>query len=278
MGATPRSDSCSRPQGAAGAVAALAFGRVDSRGRERQLLALPMLGMAGALWIIALPSLAAIVLALAIVGFLNGPMDVALFTIRQRRTPPAWTGRAFAVSMSLNFAGYPLGSVIAGALGTDRIELAVAIAVIAVVAAALIAWVWIPQTAEEPGSPCRPDDVARSGPSSARIDDPMAGPTGGRRDLSSGQRNGPPDKRTPVRRRATRRAGCSTMAGPAKIVELSAVRLARSSPPDRDGRPLCSPRCGARPAGRKAPTVSGSVACAVRPSAASPPAQTSARR
>ena len=53
---------------------------------------------------------------MAIQGFLNGPMDVALFTLRQRRTDPAWMGRAFAVSMALNFVGYPFGAAIGGAL------------------------------------------------------------------------------------------------------------------------------------------------------------------
>jgi len=45
-----------------------------------------------------------------------GPVDIALFTIRQRRTDPAWLGRAFAVSMSLNFSGVPIGSALAGPL------------------------------------------------------------------------------------------------------------------------------------------------------------------
>ena len=55
-------------------------------------------------------------LAMAVTGFLNGPADVTMFTLRQRRTDPAWFGRAFAVSASFNFAGYPLGSAIAGAI------------------------------------------------------------------------------------------------------------------------------------------------------------------
>jgi hypothetical protein len=37
-------------------------------------------------------------------------MDIALFTMRQRRTDPAWIGRAFAVSMALNFVGFPIGA------------------------------------------------------------------------------------------------------------------------------------------------------------------------
>jgi hypothetical protein len=45
--------------------------------------------------------LALVVVEMALVGLLIGPMDIALFTVRQRRTDPAWTGRAFAVSLLL---------------------------------------------------------------------------------------------------------------------------------------------------------------------------------
>ena len=54
-------------------------------------------------------------IGLALGGLLNGPMDIGLFTIRQRRTDPAWMGRAFAVSMGFNFIGYPIGAALAGA-------------------------------------------------------------------------------------------------------------------------------------------------------------------
>ena len=97
------------------------------------------------------PSIAAIALCMGFLGFFNGPMDVALFTVRQRRTDPAWTGRAFAVSMSLNFAGYPVGSLIAGALGVEHLPAALAIAVVATLLGALMAWAWTPARAPEPG-------------------------------------------------------------------------------------------------------------------------------
>jgi predicted MFS family arabinose efflux permease len=138
-------------QGAAGMVAALLFGRVDTRHRERTILSLSMLAMAVILGLLAIPSVAAIALCMGLLGFFNGPMDVALFTIRQRRTDPAWTGRAFAVSMSLNFAGYPVGSLIAGALGVEGLTIALGIAIVCSVAGALMAWLWIPARAPEPG-------------------------------------------------------------------------------------------------------------------------------
>jgi hypothetical protein len=62
------------------------------------------------------PNLAWVFAALLVMGVLVAPIDIALFTLRQRRTDPAWLGRAFAVSMSLNFSGLPVGSALAGPL------------------------------------------------------------------------------------------------------------------------------------------------------------------
>ncbi len=77
-------------------------------------------------------------------GLLSGPLDIALFTLRQRRTDPAWTGRAFAVSMSFNFLGVPIGSVIAGVVATRSLEAAVAIGAVACLLAGIIAAVAVP--------------------------------------------------------------------------------------------------------------------------------------
>ena len=57
-----------------------------------------------------------------ILGLLNGPMDIGLFTMRQRRTDPALLGRAFAVSMAFNFLGYPVGAAISGALAATSLD------------------------------------------------------------------------------------------------------------------------------------------------------------
>jgi MFS family permease len=87
-------------------------------------------GMAAAgIAVIASPTLPVILGFMAFQGLLNGPLDVALFTLRQRRTDPAWLGRAFAVSMSLNFAGYPIGAAIGGALVGINSDLAMATAI-----------------------------------------------------------------------------------------------------------------------------------------------------
>jgi MFS family permease len=101
--------------GAAGLASALVAGRFSSQGREREMMvggilvatvATAMLPFAGGIALVAV--------AIAMYGFANGPFDIGLFTLRQRRTDPAWFGRAFAVSMSLNSAGNPIGSALAG--------------------------------------------------------------------------------------------------------------------------------------------------------------------
>jgi MFS family permease len=132
--------------GVGGGLAALAFGRINSAGRERALLVVPMLGTAGAMALLLGGQLGLLVAAMTIQGLLNGPMDIGLFTLRQRRTDPAWMGRAFAVSMSFNFAGFPVGSAIAGWIASRSIEGAVLFAVAACLLAAGIAWRWIPRT------------------------------------------------------------------------------------------------------------------------------------
>jgi hypothetical protein len=49
---------------------------------------------------------------LLLVGLMSGPIDVGVLTLRQRRTDPADLGRVPAVSMSLNMAGWPIGTVL----------------------------------------------------------------------------------------------------------------------------------------------------------------------
>jgi len=132
-------------QGVAGIVSALIVGRIDSRGREVRMLALPMI--ASGLFVALLlwsSSLMTVVIVMFLTGLLSGPLDIALFTLRQRRTDPAWTGRAFAVSMSFNFLGVPIGSIIAGVVATRSLEAAVAIGAVACVLAGIIAAVAVP--------------------------------------------------------------------------------------------------------------------------------------
>jgi MFS family permease len=131
--------------GAAGLVSALVAGRVPTQGRERQI----MLGgiIVSAIAMASLPfagSVVAVAIALVAMGISNGPFDISLFTLRQRRTPPAWFGRAFAVSMSVNFVGTPIGSALAGTLIERSIDVALWTAVVVVLVAGIFPMLTIP--------------------------------------------------------------------------------------------------------------------------------------
>lgn len=131
--------------GISGSVSVLLMGRVSTLGRERQLLAASMLGHAAAFILILLfPNPLVVGIAMIVLGISSGPFDIVLFTLRQRRTDPSWLGRAFAVSMALNFAGFPIGSAIGGAVVPFSIAAALAAAVVFQVLGAIFSMVAIP--------------------------------------------------------------------------------------------------------------------------------------
>jgi MFS family permease len=140
--------------GVAGLVAAIAFGRIDSRYREKRLIVWPMLAIAGAVTLLLVPGgLPVVVVALALFGLFSGPLDIGLFTIRQRRTDPAWMGRAFAISMSVNNVGFPIGSAITGLLVGWSLEGAILFGVGVCFLGAVIGQLLIPATQEPPVAP-----------------------------------------------------------------------------------------------------------------------------
>jgi MFS family permease len=131
--------------GISGSVAVLFMGRVSTRGRERQWLATAMLSQAAAIGLVLLfPEPLVVAVTMLALGIATGPFDIVLFTLRQRRTDPAWLGRAFAVSMALNFVGFPVGSAIGGAVVSFSIELVLLLAVACDVLAAAFAFFGIP--------------------------------------------------------------------------------------------------------------------------------------
>lgn len=138
--------------GAAGLVSALVAGRFSSDGRERQMMVGGIL--VGAVATAVLPfagSAVVVAAAIALYGVASGPFDIGLFTLRQRRTDPAWFGRAFAVSMSLNSVGNPIGSALAGPLLSWSLDLALWAAAVAAVLAAVFPLLTIPaQESEAP--------------------------------------------------------------------------------------------------------------------------------
>jgi MFS family permease len=137
--------------GISGVTSAFAFGRMSTRGKEWSLLVWPMVALVPAVALLLLAAgqasvplgLALLVVEMLLVGFLIGPMDIALFTVRQRRTDPAWMGRAFAVSMAFNYLGMPVGAAMAGLLADRSIETAILVlgvggSILAAIAAAVL--------------------------------------------------------------------------------------------------------------------------------------------
>lgn len=129
--------------GIAGAAIAGAMGSVD---RERKHLAGGMLLGAAALLVVAVaPNASVAALGMLIVGASYGPVDIGLFGLRQRRTHVEWVGRVFAVSMALNFSGFPVGSALGGPVAGRSPGVAFGLAAAAAVLGAALAWFMIPQ-------------------------------------------------------------------------------------------------------------------------------------
>ena len=159
--------------GLGSAVSVFFFGRSSSEGRERVMLGVATLASGVGMGVLAVtgnvPVAAA---AMTFLGLANGPADIALFSMRQRRTDPAWYGRAFAVSMSLNFAGTPLGSAISGPLIHVGLTVAIGVAAAFLLLAAGLTRLLIPKTAgyNIPGESARQsrrDRPVEESPSSA---------------------------------------------------------------------------------------------------------------
>ncbi len=141
--------------GVAGLVASVIAGRVSSEDREVWFIVGGCVIGAAAMAIMLLASavgggLLAVAGAMALFGISQGPYDIGMFSLRQRVTAPAWMGRAFAVSMSLNFIGMPIGSAIAGPIVQSNMPAAFGLAVVVDVVAGIAAAVML-----------RPRDVLR---------------------------------------------------------------------------------------------------------------------
>ena len=145
-----------------GGASALVAGRINSEGRERVSLAIACAGLSIAFIIFALAnSLAMAVAGAAVAGVVIGPMDVVIFSVRQRRTDSAWLGRAFAVSIACNYSGMPIGALAAGPLIGWSLAPTFLVGAGACLLAAALAWLTIPQHPGLGGStndvvPCSP--------------------------------------------------------------------------------------------------------------------------
>jgi predicted MFS family arabinose efflux permease len=135
--------------GASTFVSVLVVGRMKTLGRERQLMAASVFGMAVAISFLPFASsIVTVALAMAVAGLVETPFDIAFLTLRQRRTDPAKFGRTFAVSMAFNQLGAPVGSAIAGPLIAWSLTGALWVAAGLVAAAAVVPLVTIPAREE----------------------------------------------------------------------------------------------------------------------------------
>src|SRR6516165_8645157 len=86
--------------GCAGALGALATGKVPLIGRGRQMIVFSFAIIGVAIYPLSASfGLLGLAAGLVVIGLLEGPADVALLTLRQRRTEPQWLGRVLTVSM-----------------------------------------------------------------------------------------------------------------------------------------------------------------------------------
>lgn len=125
--------------GFAGFVGGLIAGRLGTAGRERRIIANSCFASGAALALMALShGYLLLVTTIALLGAASAPLTVAMFSLRQRATHPEWYGRAFAVSMNLNYGLSPPASALTGAILSHSIS--GAFVFMAVVAA--LAGVW----------------------------------------------------------------------------------------------------------------------------------------
>lgn len=136
--------------GLATVVAGLAAGRINTEGRERRMVAAGMaVAAVGAALLAVAGSTATLVVAMVLTGISSAPIDLGLFALRQRRTDPAWFGRVIAISMSLNFAGVPIGSALAGPIIDRSVTLALVFGALLSLLAGVVAFVVIPRQERE---------------------------------------------------------------------------------------------------------------------------------
>ncbi|MGZ3583878.1 MAG: MFS transporter [Ktedonobacterales bacterium] len=132
--------------GVATVIAGFFIGRRSTVGRERQTVAVGMVCLAAGMAVMIIPqSVPALIAGMVVSSIGFGAIDIGLFALRQRRLDPAWFGRALAVSMSLNFAATPVGSIIAGPLVAYSIPLALTLATLAALLGAPVVLLTVPR-------------------------------------------------------------------------------------------------------------------------------------
>jgi MFS family permease len=102
----------------AGSIAgALLYGALRPKGSDaRHAVAFAALGGLPLLVLPFAPDLLVGMICMGIAGLATAPFVISMFAIRQRALPPELHGRAFAITVSINVAGTPIGALLAGFL------------------------------------------------------------------------------------------------------------------------------------------------------------------
>jgi MFS family permease len=131
--------------GLCSAGGALVAGKYLRAGRERGLLVGATLLLAVVLAPVALiGALAVLAAGLGLLGVLDGALACSVLSLRQRRTEPGWLGRVMTVSISVNLAGFPIGTALGGLLAAHTVSGAFAVAAVFALVASVAGALCIP--------------------------------------------------------------------------------------------------------------------------------------
>jgi MFS family permease len=138
--------------GLCGVAGAVVIGRLDTRGHERMLIVAAH-GVMTFAALLLLPATAAgvvagmawILVSMVVRGAGESAWDLGVFALRQRRTERHMHGRAFTISMALNYSGVPIGAALGGWLAATDVALALWVAVAFGTAGTLLTYLLLPR-------------------------------------------------------------------------------------------------------------------------------------
>lgn len=143
--------------GVVGVAAAVVIGRLDMRNRERTMIVAAHIVITTSV-VLLLPvaqaglvaGLAWVMVAMVARGAGESAWDLGVFTLRQRATDPSMFGRAFAISMALNYSGVPIGAALGGWLAATDVTIAIVVAIAFGCLGSICARVLIPRITTQP--------------------------------------------------------------------------------------------------------------------------------
>ncbi len=132
--------------GVASILSVFLMGFIGTEKKERVAITVGMLLFAlGTVIVILANTLVVLFVGIVVIGLHGGPISVSVSSLRQRRTPAAWMGRALSISLSLNAVGMPLGAAISGPIIAYSTPVALVLTALLCVVAGLVVLVVVPK-------------------------------------------------------------------------------------------------------------------------------------